>query len=109
MEILLIFSLLLCCMRKVTKFHDRHICSTLRCDYALVSGVQHMSLTTRDQIIRDLNKRKLIICDFNVIILFLSKMKWTEHEGQMGELRNAYRILVGKPEGKRPLGRQRRK
>jgi hypothetical protein len=27
----------------------------------------------------------------------------------MGENRNAYRILVGKPEGKRPLGRPRRK
>jgi hypothetical protein len=27
----------------------------------------------------------------------------------MGEKRNEYRILVGKPEGKRPLGRQRRK
>jgi hypothetical protein len=26
-----------------------------------------------------------------------------------GEKRNAYRILVGKPEGKRPLGRQRRR
>jgi hypothetical protein len=26
----------------------------------------------------------------------------------MGETRNAYRLLVGKPEGKRPLGRQRR-
>jgi hypothetical protein len=26
----------------------------------------------------------------------------------MGETRNAYRILVGKPEGKRPLGRPRR-
>jgi hypothetical protein len=27
----------------------------------------------------------------------------------MGEKRNAYRLLVGKPEGKRPLGRPRRK
>jgi hypothetical protein len=27
----------------------------------------------------------------------------------MGETRNAYRILAGKPEGKRPLGRPRRK
>jgi hypothetical protein len=28
-------------------------------------------------------------------------------EGEMGEKRNAYRLLVGKPEGKRPLGRPR--
>jgi hypothetical protein len=27
----------------------------------------------------------------------------------MGEKRNAYRVLVGKPEGKRPLGRPRRR
>jgi hypothetical protein len=27
----------------------------------------------------------------------------------MGDKRNAYRLLVGKPEGKRPLGRQRRR
>jgi hypothetical protein len=27
----------------------------------------------------------------------------------MGEMRNAYRILVGKPEGKRPLGRPKRR
>jgi hypothetical protein len=31
------------------------------------------------------------------------------HVAQMGEKRNAYRILVGKPEGKRPLGRLRRR
>jgi hypothetical protein len=34
-------------------------------------------------------------------------MKWVGHAAQMGEKRNAYRILVGKPEGKRPLGRPR--
>jgi hypothetical protein len=31
------------------------------------------------------------------------KMRWAGHVAQMGETRNAYRILVGKPEGKRPL------
>jgi hypothetical protein len=32
---------------------------------------------------------------------------WTGHVARMGEKRNAYKILVGKPEGKRPLGRSR--
>jgi hypothetical protein len=35
------------------------------------------------------------------------RMKWTGHIACMGEKRNACRILVGKPEGKRPLGRHR--
>jgi hypothetical protein len=33
--------------------------------------------------------------------------EWAGHAARMGERRNAYRILVGKPEGKRPLGRPR--
>jgi hypothetical protein len=33
------------------------------------------------------------------------RMRWAEHVSRMGEKRNAYRILVGKPEEKRPLGR----
>jgi hypothetical protein len=33
------------------------------------------------------------------------KMRWTGHVARMREKRNAYRILAGKPEGKRPLGR----
>jgi hypothetical protein len=37
------------------------------------------------------------------------RMIWAEHVARMGEKRNAYRILVGNPEGKRPLGRSRRK
>jgi hypothetical protein len=35
------------------------------------------------------------------------RMKWAGHVARMGETRNAYRLLVGKPEGKRPLGRPR--
>jgi hypothetical protein len=33
------------------------------------------------------------------------KMRWAGHVTRMGENRNAYGILVGKQEGKRPLGR----
>jgi hypothetical protein len=32
-------------------------------------------------------------------------MRWAGHVVRMGEKRNAYRLLVGKPEGRRPLGR----
>jgi hypothetical protein len=37
------------------------------------------------------------------------KMRWVGHVARMGEKRNAYRFLVGKPEGKRPLRRPRRR
>jgi hypothetical protein len=36
------------------------------------------------------------------------RMRWAGHVAQMGERRNVCRLLVGKPEGKRPLGRPRR-
>jgi hypothetical protein len=38
-----------------------------------------------------------------------SRMRWEGHVARMGEVRNVYRVLVGKPEGKRPLGRPRRR
>jgi hypothetical protein len=37
------------------------------------------------------------------------RMRWASHVARMGKKRNAYRLLVGKPEGKRPLGRPRRR
>jgi hypothetical protein len=37
------------------------------------------------------------------------RMRWAGHVARMGEKRNAYRTLVGKLEGKRPLGRPRRR
>jgi hypothetical protein len=36
-------------------------------------------------------------------------MRWAGHVTGMGEKRNVYRLLVGKPEGRRPLGRSRRR
>jgi len=36
-------------------------------------------------------------------------MRWAEHVTRMGEERGVYRVLVGKSEGKRPLGRPRRR
>ncbi|KAJ4438760.1 hypothetical protein ANN_14711 [Periplaneta americana] len=36
------------------------------------------------------------------------RLRWAGHVARMGESRNAYRVLVGRPEGKRPLGRPRR-
>jgi hypothetical protein len=37
------------------------------------------------------------------------RMRWAGHVARMREKRNAYRILVGKTEGKIPLGRPRRR
>ena len=35
------------------------------------------------------------------------RMRWARHVSCMGESRGVYRVLVGKPEGKKPLGRPR--
>jgi hypothetical protein len=44
----------------------------------------------------------------NIIrMMKLGRMRWADHVACMGEMRNAYRVLVGKPEGRRQLGRPR--
>jgi len=46
----------------------------------------------------------------NIVRVIKSRrMRWTWHVARMGEERGVYRVLVGKPEGKRPLGRPRRR
>jgi hypothetical protein len=42
-------------------------------------------------------------------IIKARRMRWSGHVARMGEKRNAYRLLMGKPEGRRPLGRARRR
>jgi hypothetical protein len=44
----------------------------------------------------------------NIIrVITLRRLRWSEHVARMGEMRNAYNILVGNPERKRLLGRPR--
>jgi hypothetical protein len=41
----------------------------------------------------------------NIRVIKSRRMRWAGHLARMGEGRGAYRILVGRPEGRRPLGR----
>jgi hypothetical protein len=43
-----------------------------------------------------------------VRVIKARSMRWVGHVARMGEVRGAYNILVGRPEGRSPLGRPRR-
>jgi len=51
-----------------------------------------------------------LYCSPNIVrVIKWRKMRWAGHEARMGEVRGVYRVLVGKPEGRRTLGRPRRR
>jgi hypothetical protein len=56
------------------------------------------------------NKKLLALYSSPDIIRVIKprRLRWAVHVARMGERRVAYRTLVGKPEGRRPLGRPRR-
>jgi len=50
-----------------------------------------------------------LYCSPNIVrVIKWRRMRWAGHVACMGEERGVYRVLVGKPEGRRPLGRPRR-
>ena len=51
-----------------------------------------------------------LYCSPNIVrVIKRRRMRWAGHVARMGDRRGVYRVLVGKPEGKRPLGRPRRR
>jgi hypothetical protein len=57
------------------------------------------------------NKEHCDLCSSPSLIRIIKsrRMRWAGHVARMGEKRNAYRLLVGNPEGKGPVGRPRRR
>jgi hypothetical protein len=68
---------------------------------------------TRSQSLHRLSYRAQQILNYDLIIprivrvIKSRRMRWAGHVAPIGEGRGVYRVLVGKPEGKRPLGRPR--
>jgi hypothetical protein len=58
----------------------------------------------RNEELNDLYSSPNIIC-----VIKSRRMRWAGHVASMGEGRGAYRVLVGRPEGRRPLGKPRRR
>jgi hypothetical protein len=66
----------------------------------------------RDEVTREWRKlyneelRDLYSSPSIIRIMKVRRMRWVGHVARIGEKRNAYSLLMGKPEGRRPLGNQ---
>jgi hypothetical protein len=72
-----------------------------------IFGPKRNDVTGEWRILHDEDLDKLYPSPNIITQIKMKRMRWAGHVECMGEERKVYRVLVGKPEGKRPLGRPR--
>jgi hypothetical protein len=83
-------------VRIVSGEHNRVLCGT----------VGHKS----EEVAGDCRRLRNLYTSPNIIrVIKLTRVRWAGHIARMGEMRSVYKILIRKPEGKRSLGRHRRR
>jgi hypothetical protein len=78
-------------------------------EFAFLYGTYWDEVTGEWGKLRNKELRDLYSSPSIIRIIKSRKMRWAGHVARIGEKRNAYRLLMRKPEGKRPLGRPRRR
>jgi hypothetical protein len=69
-----------------------------------IFGLKRDEVTGERRKLHDEELRNLYSLPSIIRIIKLRRMRWAGHVARMGEKWKAYRLFVGKPEGKRPLG-----
>jgi hypothetical protein len=72
-----------------------------------IFGPKRDEVTGEWRKLHDEELRDLYSSPSTIRIIKSRRMRWAGHVARLGEKKNAYRLLVGKPEGRRPLGRPR--
>ena len=74
-----------------------------------IFGTRRDEVTGEWRIIHNEELNDLYSSPSIVQVIKSRRMRWAGYVARMGEERGVYRVLVGKPEGRRPLGRPRRR